>query len=594
MNLNLNKTENKNEIENYLNALRKYIVEDNEKFVTYLSYLLYLRNIYDSENKLTLVQLLRKKFLNADTNLEYVLKEFVSEKLWKDIRKDILNVSNDTLKKVILETTDKYLQMVSLRKYAENSTPDTLVDLVIKILNINPGDKVCDICGGIGNFITKAYLKEKKAIYYSKEINTQAISVMEIRVDVLLHDDKEKNIYTEAGNIFDLFFNDRVKNDKFFDKIFGNYPWRIFIDKYSVKNIDFLKYIDSKVPGILKRNMSDWLFNILMIHMLKDTGKAVGIMTNGSIWNQMSDCKNARRYFLSNGLIEAIIALPANLFKSTSIPTVLIVFSHGNKKIKMIDATSICVENMRQKIFSTENIETIYKAYLEETENSIFVNVEDILKDEELNIHPKRYLTHITLPENGKELKTVLTDLYRGSNISAKELDKLKTDKPTLYRYVMLQNINNGMIDEELPYLSKIDEKYEKFIISNRSLIISKTGPVFKSAVVDVPSNLKILASGNMFILKIDETKANPYYIQALFESSYGKALVSSISSGSVISTFSKKALENLVIPLPALEKQNEIANKYQALQDSIKIYKMKLEDAYDKKAHIFDNVEGE
>ena len=50
MNLNLNKTENQNEIENYLNALRKYIVEDNEKFVTYLSYLLYLRNTYDSEN----------------------------------------------------------------------------------------------------------------------------------------------------------------------------------------------------------------------------------------------------------------------------------------------------------------------------------------------------------------------------------------------------------------------------------------------------------------------------------------------------------------------------------------------------------------
>ena len=95
-----------------------------------------------------------------------------------------------------------------------------------------------------------------------------------------------------------------------------------------------------------------------------------------------------------------------------------------------------------------------------------------------------------------------------------------------------------------------------------------------------------------MFILRVDEKKANPYYLKAFFESDYGTALLSGICVGSVIRTFNKKALENLVIPLPSLAKQNEIANEYLSIQDEMQIYKMKLAKASRKKSQLFDEMQ--
>lgn len=584
-----------NDIWKFMNTLRRSIPLQQRNHFIYINYLLYLRNKYDKENILSLSQLLEKKFSNQQTNLEYILKDHISEQLWNTIKEKVEFVSNNILETIILDTTGEYLNTAKTPfEHTGNYTPDTLAALAVSLLDIKEHEAVYDICGGIGNFTVKAFLQQPKASYYSKEISTEAISIMEIRRDILMQNYNSGKINAEIGNVFDVFETNNTDNTKHFDKVFGNYPWMIDIDcNYSDGN-QFLQKIERDVTGICNKGISDWIFNFFMLHMMKDSGKAIGIMTNGSTWNQVSGCRNARKYFLENGLIEAVIALPSRIFKETSITTTLIVFSHGNKKVRMIDATHLCVEKMRQNVFTDENIAAILKAYKEDSDYSILVSVKDILEKNDTVIHPKRYLVKKVPVKNGKPLRDVLKEVYRGAAISAKELDRLLTDKPSEYQYIMLKQINDGIIDENLPYLSELDKKYEKFIAPNHSVIISKIGTPFKCAVIDVNPERKILVNGNMFILKVDEAKVNPYYLKALFESTYGTALLSNICIGSIIPALNKKALEELEIPLPSLEKQNKIANNYLAIQDEIKIYRMKLTNALEKKIHIFDEMQGE
>lgn len=579
------KLENKNweladtaDVQDYQKKLRKYIFSSDDRVGISISYLLYLRNTYDKENSLSLSELLGKKF-EAPSDLEFMLRDAVSESQWETIKKDLSDVSSGVLEAAILDTTRK------LSRTEEFDTPDTLVDLVLGLLGVKAGEKVCDICGGIGNFTVKAFLQQPEASYYSKDINASSSAVMEIRKDILLSHFGNADIHTETGNTLD------EEHAHVYDKVFGNYPWLIDLRGGNDAEKPFLKDLNKEIGGIWSRHVSDWLFNLLMVHVMKESGKAIGIMTNGSTWNQVAGCKNARRYFLENGLIEAVIALPPRVFSFTNIPVTMIILSHGNDKVKMVDASELCTEQLRQNVFTKENITEIISAYEADGEHSLSVNVEDILQTNDTAIHPSRYLAKTRPVKKGKPLGSVLKALYRGAPIVAKELDTLLTNKPSEYQFVRMNQINDGIIDTNLPYVSALDKKYEKFIAPHRSLLLSKMGAPFKCAIVEDPER-KILVNGNMFILEVDETKANPYYLKALFESDYGTTLLASICKVTAISTFGKKALEELVIPLPSLEKQNQIADTYLRLRDEIQLYKMKLARASEKKSHIFDDIE--
>lgn len=63
-----------------------------------------------------------------------------------------------------------------------------------------------------------------------------------------------------------------------------------------------------------------------------------------------------------------------------------------------------------------------------------------------------------------------------------------------------------------------------------------------------------LLATGNLFVIQLDETKVNPFYVQAFFTSEAGVSLFRSICTGTGLPTISLDKLRKLVIPLPSLE----------------------------------------
>ena len=563
---------------NAISDVRTYLFRkgrSNNKDITMLTcfYMLIKAQEFIDPFSITYNVITKKNALNISEDILYEFKENIDESMWNDLINLINKYSAEELALAALLLDFSY----SGYHAGSDVTPDSIVKLVAAILKIQPDEKVADIGCGFGTFINYSYLSQPNAHYEGYEINVISSIVSRIRAELLSETIK---IY-----LLDAFCLLDEGNVEQFDKIFSNYPFGMKIRNLG-KGSKLLDSISAKYPNLSKATSSDWVFNMLLSKLLKEDGKAVGIMTNGSTWNTID--LPMRQYFVENGLIEAVIALPGKLFNSTTIPTTMIILSHNNKDVRLVDATNICEQGRRYNEFTDENIKAIVDALNNDSEYSKLIKVNE-LKDNEYTLNLTRYLDNEITFDNAVPFESVIKEITRGAPINAKQLDDIASDVPTSMQYLMLANIQDGTIDDKLPYLSHIDEKYEKYCLQNNDLILSKNGYPYKVAVVSIEGDRKILANGNLYIIRLDSSKVDPYYVKAFFESEKGIALLKSITVGATIPNIGVDKLKKLNIPVPSLGEQAFIVDKYKDTLDEIAVLKLKLQKATNRLHHIFD-----
>lgn len=462
--------------------------------------------------------------------------------------------------------------------FAAWSTPASVSDLAMAILGIRNSDKVADICCGVGGFLISASERVPEASYSGFDVNTDCHVIASLRNELL-----GRNINFSLINVFDLVFDD--SEEKKFSKIFSNYPLGLSM-RFLGDGKNLPERLEKKYPWVTKTISTDWIFNSMICDLLDEDGKAVVIMANGSLWNATD--KAVRKHFIDNGLIEAVIGMPRPILPYTNVATSMIVFSRGNEYVRIIDASEWAQTGRRTNSFSQENIESIMEAISKDGNHSCLVPVED-LADNDYKLNVERYLVGKLHFEKGKPFYSVIKRITRGAPCNAKELDEMSSEIPTNIQYLMLANIKKGQIDSDLPYLKSLDSKYEKYCVKTNNLILSKNGFPYKVAIPTVDEGKQILANGNLYIIEIDEEKANPYYLKAFFESEEGIAALKSITVGTAQLNIGVEDLKNLEIPIPSLEEQNKVALKYLAKLDEIKILYMSLEKAEDELSNIFN-----
>lgn len=355
---------------------------------------------------------------------------------------------------------------------------------------------------------------------------------------------------------------------------------------------------------ILEKTSLEWLFNLLTINHLKDDGRALSVVKINTLSNPKN--KNIRKYFIENGYIESIILLPENILIGSSVSLALIVFSKGNKKIKFVDASSFYTKERRKKgdrlnptkkILEENNIRDIFK-FLNSDDNSeisISKGIEEF-SENDYNLDIIENIEVIPEFENSKKIKElidkkIIKDIIRGSQISLDELKDLRSYEETPYIYLTLSNINDGFIEYENieDYLKKIPEKQEKFCIKNNVFLISKIGnPPYKFVVAQIPENRKIIASGNFAIIEVNEKKLNPWYLAAFFMTDIGVKVLKKAYIGVNFSSLSIKKLEEIAIPVPSIEEQNRIAQRYIDAITEIKNMKKDLKDKIQAVKEVF------
>lgn len=544
------------------------LIDSNDIYI--ISYVLYKASIYENPFSISL-KAIDEGALDINDFVRNEIVKTISEKSWELLLPLLNKYSSKMIADFIVMSTEYYDTKVL------NGTPKSISELGCRALDIQPDEKVANICCGRGSFLITAATRQNNASYFGYEIDERLSTIASIRAEFV-----KSNIQVNTCDAFSLV---EEGEEKKFDKIFSNYPFGLRL-RYLDKGTEYFEKLYKKYPSISKVTSSDWVFNALLCDLLSENGKAVAIMTNGSTRNSVD--APIRKYFVENKLIESIISLPAKMFSYTNIETTLIVLSKNNEFIRMVDATNIVKQGRRQNEFSDENLETIIDALNSDSEFSKKVTIDE-LRENEYVLNLSRYLSVDLDVRDGAPFERVIKSISRGAPCTASQLDEMVSEHKTDIQYLMLGNIQNGIIEENLPYLAKLEPKYEKFCIKNNSLILSKNGYPYKIAVATVEEGKRILANGNLFVIELDEEQANPYYIKAFFESELGVKTLENITVGSVIPNISMDKLRKVAIPLPSMDEQNRIALNYRLKLDEIAKIKKQLEKAQNELSHVFD-----
>lgn len=448
--------------------------------------------------------------------------------------------------------------------------------LALNLLNIQTGDKLCNIFSGNGAFMIDAFLNNCNFDFCGIEINFSWNEVAEIR----------KAFLNRSGSVV-LGNPLEYRSEEMVDKIFMCGPLAMN-QEYSEEQIQLLELETEGKLKSVKRISSEWAYITSTISQLKIGGKGVVVIPDGLL-GRINDYE-IRKHFIEKGRIEAVISLPCNIFKNVSVKVSLLVISENNKTVKFIDASEIYQSTRRVNILSDENINEILNLLSNDGEKSTTKRIDE-LEESNYVLSPEKLICSAPVFSDGIRLGSIIKNIYRGAQLRSSELDKLSYAKKTPYLSLSVSDIEDGGISIDKKYLEYIPDKLKKYCIKNNSIIISRTGaPTFKSAVVNVEDDIEILATGNLIVLELDHNKINPYFLQAFFCSEEGEAFFKYLSLGASLKMLSIAELKEAEVPCPSFEVQNKIAEKYQALNKEIEKSKTKLRSDISKLKYVYDD----
>lgn len=254
--------------------------------------------------------------------------------------------------------------------------------------------------------------------YYGQEKNVTTYNLC--RINMFLH-----NIGYEKFDIAqgDTLINPQHWDDEPFDLIVSNPP-------YSTKwagDSDSVLANDERfnVAGALApKSKADLAFVMHSLSWLSNEGTAAIVCFPGIMYRGGKE-KTIRKYLVERNFVDAVIQMPSNLFYGTSIQTCLLILRKAkeNDKTVFIDASAEFVSATNSNKLSEENIQTIYKWYMDKKEVDHKVklaSIDDIAK-EDYNLSVSTYVE----PEDTRE-KIDITKLNAEIREIVKREEKLR------------------------------------------------------------------------------------------------------------------------------------------------------------------------
>jgi len=271
-----------------------------------------------------------------------------------------------------------------IRRFAESSndtagehfTPRDIVRLTTSLVFMEDDDAltkpgiirtIYDPTAGTGGFLSSGmeYVHElnPQAVMrgYGQELNPESYAIC--KADMLIKGQEVKNI--KLGNTLS---NDQLYADKF-DYMLSNPPFGVDWKKIeqAIKDENTQKGFDGRFgPGLPRVSDGSLLFLLHLISKLrdnKDGGARIGIILNGSplfTGGAGSGESEIRRYILEADLLEAIVALPTDMFYNTGISTYVWILSNKKAaerkgKVQLINGVNLCGK-MRKSLGSKRNV----------------------------------------------------------------------------------------------------------------------------------------------------------------------------------------------------------------------------------------------
>jgi type I restriction enzyme M protein len=313
---------------------------------------------------------------------------------------DLLGAAYESLIKWFADTAGK--------KAGEFYTPAAVVRTMVELVEPLAGMSVYDpTCGSGGMLIqSQTYMEEcggdprDLSLYGQDSIGT-TWSIC--KMNMLLHGIASADIRQE-DTIRHPQHKDEKNELKRFDRVLANPP---FSQNYIRNGVDYAGRFAVWMPE--KGKKADLMFVQHMLAVLKADGKMATVMPHGVLFRGGEE-REARRYFLEHGWLEAVIGLPAGLFYGTGIPACIIVMNkksaQDRKHVIFINADRDYGENRNQTFLRAEDIARIVHAYRTltsgaETELLSYGRLVPVseIEAEDFNCNIRRYVDNAPPPE---------------------------------------------------------------------------------------------------------------------------------------------------------------------------------------------------
>ncbi len=545
----------------------------------------------------------KRQFKSSDPNILYFLcNAFENVDLSPKV------VSNNEMDMIFEDLIQNSVETSAA--LGEHFTPRDVVKLLVELVLIDDNapnkkglvKKIYDPACGTGGMLTyckDSLTQNNKNIdvrLYGQEINPESYAISKAKM--LLRGEKEVNIKGPSSALSD----DQFKDDKF-DYIISNVPygrdWGP--DKEVVEFEAKLGFNGRFANGTPRRKDGQFLFMQHMISKMKNNEKSrIAVITNGSplfIGDAGSGESEIRRWIFENDYLEALVALPDQLFFNTGIGTYIWILTNEKAperkgKVQLIDAREEYTKlrkslgNKRNEITpaSIKNIIQLYNSYEESAKVKIFDNEDfgytKITVERPLQLSQPENTSDNVIDKKGnmiadpdlREFKKVPLNQniqdYLEKNIFPYYEDAWIDESRTKIGYKI--NFNRLIFDEKL-YFDDIDypiaylDELITFNSSNKEydLYVKRLGNFDK--LFFYPNEISDKRRNGQYIgFNIKSERILKDYLYCYFNSKKGLKHNSYLQTA--IPIMSKDSILEMPIPLPDINTQKEIAETYRLI----------------------------
>ncbi|GEB34715.1 MULTISPECIES: type I restriction-modification system subunit M [Brevibacillus] len=253
------------------------------------------------------------------------------------------------------------------KKGGEFYTPSKVVELIVKLIKPEEGMRVCDPTAGSGGMLiqTADYIRAKggnprRIALHGQERNLKTWAIG--KMNLLLHGLCDHRI--EKG--------DTIREPKLladgelilYDRVIANPPFSLSNWGQEEAKADKLSRFRFGIPP---KDKGDLAFVQHMVATLNPNGKAGVVVPNGVLFRSGAEAA-IRKGLLAEDLVEAVIALPPNLFYGTGIPACILLLNKNKEAAKrqhvfFLNATGGYHEGKNQNFLRDSDVESIVSAY---------------------------------------------------------------------------------------------------------------------------------------------------------------------------------------------------------------------------------------
>ncbi len=265
---------------------------------------------------------------------------------------------------------DAYEFLIS--NYASNAgksggeffTPQTVSKLLARIVMVGKDkiNKVYDPTCGSGSLLLQMKKQYEDHIledgFFGQEINMTNYNLA--RMNMFLHNINYNNFDIKRG---DTLLNPQHLDEKPFDAIVSNPPYSV---KWVGDGDPTLINDDRFAPAgkLAPKSKADFAFIMHSLNHLSNKGRAAIVCFPGIFYRGGAE-KTIRQYLVDNNFVEAVIALPDNLFFGTSIATTILVLAKNKleNKTLFIDASKEFKKETNNNVLTDDNIDHIIELF---------------------------------------------------------------------------------------------------------------------------------------------------------------------------------------------------------------------------------------